>query len=203
MSTAMSSQVISYRLNTDEVLSLRQKALPGESDNQTAQRLMREALGLSTEVSTKSTLTFDERVESIVEDKLSNFAANQNELFSRLQERLEQLEEQLTGLSLKSDRLPSSPTVDKLVDTVDDLLTQADLAKRLQVDSATLTKNRSKPNFPDWSEDKDPENVRWSYLAELKRYTPVLSTVVSTETTSSEIDLSTWEARVDRAVAEL
>ena len=199
----MSSQVISYRLNTDEVLSLRQKALPGESDNQTAQRLMREALGLSTEVSTKSTLTFDERVESIVEDKLSNFAANQNELFSRLQERLQHLEEQLAGLSLKSDRLPSSPIVDKLVDTVDDLLTQADLAKRLQVDSATLTKNRSKPNFPDWSEDKDPENVRWSYLAELKRYTPVLSTVLSTESTSSEIDLSTWEARVDRVVAEL
>jgi len=199
LSTAMSSQVISYRLNTDEVLSLRQKALPGESDNQTAQRLMREALGLSTEVSTKSTVTFDERVESIVEDKLSNFAANQNELFSRLQERLQHLEEQLAGLSLKSDRLPPSPTVD----TVDDLLTQANLAKRLQVDSATLTKNRSKPNFPDWSEDKDPENVRWSYLAELKRYTPVLSTVVSTESTSSEVDLSTWEARVDRVVAEL
>jgi len=195
----MSSQVISYRLNTDEVLSLRQKALPGESDNQTAQRLMREALGLSTEVSTKSTLTFDERVESIVEDKLSNFAANQNELFSRLQERLQHLEEQLAELPLKSDRLPPSLTVDG----VDDLLTQADLAKRLQVDSATLTKNRSKPNFPDWSEDKDPENVRWSYLAELKRYTPVLSTVVSTESTSSEVDLSTWEARVDRVVAEL
>jgi hypothetical protein len=195
----MSSQVISYRLNTDEVLSLRQKALPGESDNQTAQRLMREALGLSTEVSTKSTLTFDERVEGIVEDKLSNFAANQNELFSRLQERLQHLEEQLAELPLKSDRLPPSLTVDG----VDDLLTQADLAKRLQVDSATLTKNRSKPNFPDWSEDKDPENVRWSYLAELKRYTPVLSTVVSTESTSSEVDLSTWEARVDRVVAEL
>ena len=195
----MSSQVISYRLNTDEVLSLRQKALPGESDNQTAQRLMREALGLSTEVSTKSTLTFDERVEGIVEDKLSNFAANQNELFSRLQERLQHLEEQLAGLSLKSDRLPSSPPVD----TVDDLLTQANLAKRLQVDSATLTKNRSKPNFPDWSEDKDPENVRWNYLPELKRYTPALSTVLSTESTSSEVDLSTWEARVDRVVAEL
>ncbi len=37
----MSSQVISYRLNTEDVLALRQKALPGESDNQTAQRLMR------------------------------------------------------------------------------------------------------------------------------------------------------------------
>jgi hypothetical protein len=201
----MSSQVISYRLNTEEVLVLRQKALPGESDNQCAQRIMREALGLSTDLSTKSTMTFDERVESIVEDKLSAFAANQNNLFDRLQERLQHLEAQLTELSLPSDRLPSPPIVDKLVDNVDGLLTQADLAKRLQVDSATLTKNRSKPNFPEWSEDKDPENVRWNYLPELKRYSPMLSTALSTMSTSSndEVNLSNWETRVDKAIAEL
>jgi hypothetical protein len=201
----MSSQVISYRLNTEEVLVLRQKALPGESDNQCAQRIMREALGLSTDLSTKSTMTFDERVESIVEDKLSAFAANQNNLFDRLQERLQHLEAQLTKLSLPSDRLPSPPIVDKLVDNVDGLLTQADLAKRLQVDPATLTKNRSKPNFLEWSEDKDPENIGWNYLPELKRYSPILSTALSTTSTSSddEINLSKWEARVDKAVAEL
>jgi hypothetical protein len=180
----MSSQVISYRLNSEEVLALRQKALPGESDNQCAQRIMREALGLSTDLSTKSTVTFDERVESIVEDKLSAFAANQNNLFDRLQERLQYLEAQLTKLSRPSDRSPSLP-VDKAVDDVDELLTQAELAKRLQVDTATLTKNRSKPNFSEWSEDKDPEGTSWSYLPELKRYSPILSTALSTASTSS------------------
>jgi hypothetical protein len=74
----MSSQVISYRLSKEEVLSLRQKALPGESDNQAAQRLIREALGLST-VSTVSPSLFadslDERIESILEERLSSLVS--------------------------------------------------------------------------------------------------------------------------------
>jgi polyhydroxyalkanoate synthesis regulator phasin len=211
----MSSQVISYRLSTDEVLALRQKALPGESDNQTAQRLMREVLGLSTEVSTQSTLTLDERIESIVEDRLSSFAANQNDLLSRLQERLQELEAQIAKLPLADDR-SSSPLpvdkVDKLVDTanneherlsvdnpvdivdnkndhpsappvdsVDKALTQAELSKRLGVDPATLSKNRAKPNFPEWSQGKDPKGTAWSYLPEVKRYTPL-------STASTDVD---------------
>jgi polyhydroxyalkanoate synthesis regulator phasin len=217
----MSSQVISYRLSTDEVLALRQKASPGESDNQTAQRLMREVLGLSTEVSTESTLTLDERIESIVEDRLSSFAANQNDLLSRLQERLQELEAQIANLPLTDDR-PSSPLpvdkvdkfvddvdnehdrlpvdsavdsvddkqnhlsperVDKDVDTVDETLTQAELSKRLGVDPATLSKNRAKANFPEWSQGKDPKGTAWSYLPEAKRYTPVLSTA------STDVDM--------------
>jgi polyhydroxyalkanoate synthesis regulator phasin len=178
----MSSQVTSYRLNTEEVLVLRQKALPGESDNQTAQRLMRESLGMSTDLSTTSTTNLDERIKSVIEDRLSSFAAHQNELLSRLQERLQQLETQVAKLSLPSDHPPFSPVVDT-VGTVDRLLTQAELAKRLEVDPGTLTKNRSKPNFPDWSGDKDPENINWRYLSELKRYTPMLSTTLSIKST--------------------
>jgi hypothetical protein len=40
---------------------------------------------LSEGSSTKSTTTLDERIESIVEEKLSAFAANQNKLLNRLQ----------------------------------------------------------------------------------------------------------------------
>jgi hypothetical protein len=181
LSTVTSSQVISYRLNTKEVLILRQKALPGESDNQTAQRLMRESLGTSTDLSTASTTNLDERIKSVIEDRLSSFAAHQNELLSHLQERLQQLETQVAKLSLPGDHPPSSPSVDN----VDVLLTQAELAKRLKVDPGTLTKNRSKSNFPGWSGDKDPENISWRYLSELKRYTPMLSTVLSTKSTKS------------------
>jgi hypothetical protein len=215
----MSSQVISYRLSTDEVLALRQKASPGESDNQTAQRLMREVLGLSTKVSTPSTLTLDERIESIVEDRLSSFAANQNDLLSRLQECLQKLEAQIANLPLADDRSSSplpvdkvdksvddadnehdrlpvdtavdivddkhnhpSPTlVDNPVDSVDETLTQAELSKRLGVDPATLSKNRAKPNFPEWSQGKDPKGTAWSYLPEVKRYTPL-------STASTDVD---------------
>jgi hypothetical protein len=42
-----------------------------------------------------STLTLDERIESVVEKKLSAFAAYQNDLLSRLQERLQLTESRL------------------------------------------------------------------------------------------------------------
>jgi polyhydroxyalkanoate synthesis regulator phasin len=237
----MSSQVISYRLSTDEVLALRQKALPGESDNQTAQRLMREILGLSTEVSTQTTLTLDERIESIVEDRLSSFAANQNNLLSRLQERLQELEAQIANLPLTDDRPSSllsvdnvdktvdgaeneherlpvdttvdtvddkhnhpSPTlVDNTVNSVDETLTQAELSKRLGVDPATLSKNRAKTNFPEWSQGKDPKGMAWRYLPEAKRYTPVLSTPYTGVDMEEGLVGDRWKSRVDEVVASL
>jgi hypothetical protein len=132
----MSSQVISYRLSTDEVLQLRQKALPGESDNQTAQRLMREMLGLST-VSTGipslSTDSLDERIESILEERLSSFASNQNNLLSCLQERLQEVEVQLRNLPI-----PTSDDVDILSTTVDILERERDQlnARNLELEAA-------------------------------------------------------------------
>ncbi len=240
----MSSQVISYRLSTDEVLQLRQKALPGESDNQTAQRLMREALGLSTRstvMPSLSTDSLDERIESILDERLSSFASNQNNLLSCLQERLQEVEAQLKNLPI-----PNLDDVDILSTTVDILererdqlnarnleleaadgdlrsklllkeeeiaylkeelenlaialpptaqdqepLTQGELAKRLNCDSGTLTKNRKKPSFEEWSRSKDPEGKAWKYLPDTQRYGLV------------EIQTLSWEARVDEVVGSL
>jgi len=198
----MNTQVISYRLSTEEVLQLRQKRLPGESDSQIAQRLMREALGMSTKMSTKSTVTLDERIESIVEEKLSAFAGNQNDLLSRLQERLQQTESRLEEMLTTGEAqvIPVSvDTVDQAIDitevvkaisvdivnsivdnTSDRLLSGVDLAKRLGVNPGTLTRNRAKPNFTQWSQGKDPEQWAWQYVSEMERYAPVLSTGLST-----------------------
>jgi len=132
----MSSQVISYRLSTDEVLQLRQKALPGESDNQTAQRLMREALGLSTSstvMPSLSTDSLDERIESILDERLSSFASNQNNLLSCLQERLQEVEAQLKNLPI-----PNFDNVDILSTTVDILERERDQlnARNLELEAA-------------------------------------------------------------------
>ncbi len=70
------------------------------------------------------------------------------------------------------------PTVDKNVYGVDNSLTGKELAKRLEVDPGTLTKNRSKPTFTDWTRGKDPEGKAWQYLSEVKRYIPILCTKV-------------------------
>jgi hypothetical protein len=194
----MNTQVISYRLSTEEVLQLRQKGLPGESDSQIAQRLMREALGLSTDLSTKSTVTLDERIESVVEEKLLAFAANQNDFLSRLQGRLQLTESRLEEILTTGEvqvSLVSVDNVDKNVDiteevkdrtvdnvdknvdvTGDRLLSGVDLAKRLGVNPGTLTRNRAKPNFTQWSQGKDPEQWAWQYVSEVEQYAPVLST---------------------------
>jgi CRISPR/Cas system CMR-associated protein Cmr5 small subunit len=180
----MTTQVISYRLSTEEVLQLRQKRLPGESDSQTAQRLMREALGVYTNSSTKSTTTLDERIKSIVEEKLSAFAANQNDLLSCLQERLQLTESRLKEILFTGEAQVSPisvDSVDQTVDiTVDDtsdrLLSGVDLAKRLGVNPGTLSRNRAKPNFTQWSQDKDPEQWAWQYVSEVEQYAPVSST---------------------------
>ena len=195
----MNTQVISYRLSTEEVLQLRQKRCSGESDSQIAQRLMREALGVSTPSSTKSTTTLDERIESIVEEKLSAFAAYQNDLLSRLQERLQLTESRLEEILSTGEAQVSSvfidnvdknvditeeikkPTVDKNVDeTSDHLLSGVDLAKRLGVNPGTLTRNRAKPNFTQWSQGKDPEQWAWQYVSEVEQYAPVMSTILFT-----------------------
>jgi E3 ubiquitin-protein ligase DOA10 len=157
---------------------------------------MREALGVSTRVSTQTTVTLDERIESIVEEKLSAFAANQNDLLSRLQERLQLTESRLEEI-LTTGEAQVSPvavdSIDKIVDiteevkdrnvdnvdnvdkTSDRLLSGADLAKRLGVNPGTLSRNRAKPNFTQWSQGKDPEQWAWQYVSELERYAPVLS----------------------------
>jgi hypothetical protein len=202
----MNTQVISYRLSTEEVLQLRQKGLSGESDSQIAQRLMREALGVSTKVSTQSTVTLDERIEGIVEEKLSAFAANQNDLLSRLQERLQQTESRLEEMITTGEAqfIPISiDNVDQAIDitevvkaisvdivnsivdnTSERLLSGVDLAKRLGVNPGTLTRNRAKPNFTQWSQGKDPEQWAWQYVSQVEQYAPVPSTIMSTKSTA-------------------
>jgi hypothetical protein len=193
-------------LSTEEVLQLRQKGLSGESDSQIAQRLMREALGVSTRVSTQSTVTLDERIESIVEEKLSAFAANQNDLLSRLQERLQQTESRLEEMITTGEAqfIPVSiDNVDQAIDitevvkaisvdivnsivdnTSERLLSGVDLAKRLGVNPGTLTRNRAKPNFTQWSQGKDPEQWAWQYVSQVEQYAPVPSTIMSTKSTA-------------------
>lgn len=51
-------------------------------------------------------------------------------------------------------------------------LTQADLARRLGVSSTTIGKRKSKPDFWEWSKDKDPDKIPWLYDEETKRFNP-------------------------------
>lgn len=74
-----------------------------------------------------------------------------------------------------SDALPS--TLDDLKaedlgeeEVVHAPLTQAALAKRLGVSTSSISRMQSKPNFPEWSQQKDPEGVAWIRSPKTKEF---------------------------------
>ena len=54
-------------------------------------------------------------------------------------------------------------------------LTQKELAARLNVHSSTISKRKTKPDFSEWSGQKDPESISWKYLKEQARFLPINS----------------------------
>lgn len=52
-------------------------------------------------------------------------------------------------------------------------LIQAELAKRLDVHSSTVGKRKSDPDFPEWSQSRDPEGIAWQYSPETKEFLPL------------------------------
>lgn len=51
-------------------------------------------------------------------------------------------------------------------------MTQAALARRLGVNTSTISRMQSKPNFSEWSQQKDPEGIAWVKSPETKLFYP-------------------------------
>ncbi|NET41276.1 hypothetical protein [Okeania sp. SIO2B3] len=54
-------------------------------------------------------------------------------------------------------------------------LTQKELAIRLNVHASTISKRKSKPDFGEWSSQKDPESIAWKYFKEQAQFLPIIS----------------------------
>ena len=54
-------------------------------------------------------------------------------------------------------------------------LIQAELAKRLDLNSSTVGRRKSDPDFAEWSQSKDPEGIAWKYEPDTKLFVPVVS----------------------------
>ena len=61
---------------------------------------------------------------------------------------------------------PSSPGV------LPSTLNQSELAQCLGVHPNTISKWKTKPEFSEWSYQRDPEAIAWNYSAETKRFSP-------------------------------
>ncbi len=77
---------------------------------------------------------------------------------------------QLAKQEAKADSQNSSTATESTSNVT--TLTQAELAKRLDVNSSTVGRNKSKPesDFAMWSQSKDPEGIAWKYLAESNEF---------------------------------
>lgn len=51
-------------------------------------------------------------------------------------------------------------------------MTQADLARRLGVSTSSISRMQSKPNFSEWSQQKDPEGIAWAKSPDTKLFYP-------------------------------
>lgn len=52
-------------------------------------------------------------------------------------------------------------------------LIQAELAKRLDINPSTVGRRKSEPDFPEWSQSKDPEGIAWKYVPKTKMFVRV------------------------------
>jgi hypothetical protein len=53
---------------------------------------------------------------------------------------------------------------------VNETISQADLAKRLDVHASTIYKRRSDVSFIEWTRNRDPEGVAWGYARDTKEF---------------------------------
>ena len=53
-------------------------------------------------------------------------------------------------------------------------LIQAELAKRLDLNSSTVGRRKTDPDFEEWSQSKDPEGIAWKYESDTKLFVAVV-----------------------------
>ncbi len=69
----------------------------------------------------------------------------------------------------------NEPAVEEVIEleetsSVAETITQADLAKRLDVHPSTLYKRRSDVSFGDWTRNRDPDGFGWGYQRDTKEF---------------------------------
>jgi hypothetical protein len=122
-----------------------------------------------TEISTQTLSTVESSL--LEERKVEETFAVEKDTFEKLPppeeeilDNLEITEEEISPEESPSDQSPKTKT---------SALIQADLAKRLDINPSTVGRRKSDPDFPLWSQTKDPEGIAWKYVSKTKMFVPV------------------------------
>jgi hypothetical protein len=92
-----------------------------------------------------------------------------------LEEQMKQLSELVASIQVDLEKL--SLELHKPTAVEPDLgkgLTQVELAQRFRVRESTISRNKSKFEFIEWSKGKDPEYISWIYSLQTKLFFPRL-----------------------------
>ncbi len=105
--------------------------------------------------------------EQEVHDTVTNSASSSVALATRAES------PQSTAIELESET--DSSTIERAasIDAGQSLI-QAELAKRLDLNSSTVGRRKSEPDFEEWSQSKDPEGIAWKYESDTKLYVAVV-----------------------------
>ncbi|MEL7036801.1 MAG: hypothetical protein AAFO04_14435 [Cyanobacteria bacterium J06592_8] len=70
------------------------------------------------------------------------------------------------------------PIPSKIPADIPQNLNQLELAKRLKVHPNTVSRWKTKPQFQEWSFQKDPDQIAWQYSLKTRRFSPVFKSSV-------------------------
>jgi hypothetical protein len=201
----MGNQLISFRLKDEEVALLMQQADKGETPSLTAQRLIRQLLGIQKIPPDRLTslLTqvgeFQEQVESIKTfvddsidqrlaalDMLVNEGIDQHMKAELVQVRtrfdeLEQRWDKYFQIQRQERTLPTSTTQGSKLPN--EPLNNSELARRLinpktghPYSQSAISRQKDRVDFPEWSQERDPQGVGWEYESKDGLFYPLMPT---------------------------
>jgi hypothetical protein len=106
-------------------------------------------------------------------EEVTNGSSQQpnNQLIESLEQSLERRPDSSSSLISEpanivvSEQVVSTP----LTEHTEPLTGQA-LARRLNVSATTISRRKSKPDFPEWSQSKDPAGIAWTYAKKSKLF---------------------------------
>lgn len=86
---------------------------------------------------------------------------------SHLEQQLEELQAIVASIHQTMAQSLAEPSLQPMFSPkTGEGITQAELAQRLRVRESTISRNKKKPNFAQWSQAKDPEFRSWRYSAQ-------------------------------------
>ena len=68
---------------------------------------------------------------------------------------------------------PASVSHELTDELLNSSLTHTEMVERLQVKPSTLSDAKKRPNFSEWSKERDPEGVAWQWREKSKRFVPL------------------------------